>query len=75
MLNAGKGLQTVSSKDLRALLRAVHRGDLTCPVLPQGLAEVGLLRLLDDLEILRGLDERGVRAALVIALAERGGSD
>lgn len=71
MLSAGKGLRAVATRDLKALLRAVHQGELECPIRPEGLATVGLLRLLDDLEVLRGLDQAGTRAALVVALAER----
>jgi hypothetical protein len=71
MLTAGRGLTAVSTDDLKAVLRAVHRGELPCPIVAQGLAMTGLLRLLDDLEPLRGLDEAGVRAVLTCTLAER----
>ena len=66
------GLRGVSTPDLRLLLRALHRGELECPIHPKSLAIVGLLRLGDDVEVLRGLDEAGVRAVLVSVLAERG---
>lgn len=66
-----RGLVGVSDADLVALLRAVHRGELTCPISRIGLAQTGLLRLGDDLEALHGLDERGVKAVLVAVLAER----
>lgn len=71
MLTAGRGLTAVTDQDLKALLRAVHRGELPCPLTAQGLAMTGLLRLLDDLEPLRGLDAPGVRAVLTCVLAER----
>ena len=65
------GLVSVSDDDLRELLRQIHRGELVCPITRIGLATVGLLRLGDDLDVLQGLDERGVRAVLVSVLAER----
>ncbi len=65
------GLTRVSTEDLQELLRLVHRGELRCPVDRVGLASTPLLRLGDDLEILRGLDERATRAVLVAVLAER----
>jgi len=73
MLGAGKALTAVKTDDLKALLRAVHRGELTCPVTAKALAEVGLLRLGDELDFLRGLDEPAVRAVLVAVIAERVG--
>lgn len=66
-----KGLVGVSEADLRALLRAVHRGELPCPIDRVGLATVGLLRLGDQLAVLQGLDEAGVHAVLVCVLSER----
>lgn len=68
-----RGLVAVATTDLVAVLRAVHRGDLPCPITPIGLAQAGLLRLGDELGLLHGLDERAVRAVLVAVLAERGG--
>jgi len=65
------GLTTVSDDDLRRIYAAVHRGELRCPINRLGLATTGLLRLGDDLDILRGLDDAGVRAVLVSVLAER----
>lgn len=65
------GLRAVRTEDLRALLAAVHRGELACPIDRIGLATSGFLRLGDDLELLRGLDAAGVRAVLVGVLAER----
>lgn len=65
------GLTTVTDAQLRALLKAVHRGELPCPIDRVGLATVGLLHLGDELDVLRGLGPDGVRAVLVAVLAER----
>lgn len=65
------GLVAVSEADLVALLRAIHRGELSCPISRIGLAQIGLLRLGDDLDALQGLDERGAKAVLVAVIAER----
>jgi hypothetical protein len=65
------GLKSVSTRDLRQLLKLVHRGELKCPIDRVGLAVNGLLRLGDDLGVLAGLDDRAVRAVLISVLAER----
>lgn len=65
------GLTALSADDLRAVLRAVHRDELGCPITQQGLGMVGLLRLGDDLGHLHGLDRAGVVAVLVAVIAER----
>ena len=65
------GLRAVSTADLRALLRLVHRGALACPIDRVGLAINGLLRLGDDVALLGGLDRLGTQAVLVAVLAER----
>ena len=65
------GLTAVSDDDLRTLLRHVYRGELICPITPQGLACIGRQGLNDDLDILKGLDESAVRAVLVAVIAER----
>ncbi len=70
MLGSG-GLVNVRTEDLKHLLRAVYRGDLPCPITHQGLASTGLLRLGDELDILRNLDARGVKAVLIAVLHER----
>lgn len=70
MLGSG-GLRDVRTSDLKALLKAVHHEELPCPITQKGLATTGLLRLGDSLEVLRGLDQRGVRAVLVAVLSER----
>jgi hypothetical protein len=66
------GLKAVKTKDLKALLRLVHRGELQCPVDRIGLAVTGLLRMGDDLSILAGLNKQATQAVLVAVLAERG---
>ena len=72
MLRSGHGLKGVSTQDLKQLLRAVHRGELPCPISRQGLATVGALHLGDELSHLRGLDGQAVTAVLVAVIAERG---
>jgi hypothetical protein len=70
------GLVTVSSDDLRKLLRRVFRKQLACPLTPAGLAAVGLQDSSGPLlGHLRGLDDRAVHAVVVAALAEREASD
>mgnify|MGYP004107118573 CR=1 FL=1 len=71
MFTSAKGMTAVKTEDVKALLRCVHRGDLSCPITQIGLAQAGLLRLGDDVGHLFGLDESGVRAVLVAVLAER----
>ena len=70
MLGSG-GLKSVPTPQLQLLLKALHKGDLPCPITRVGLATVGLLHLGDELGILRGLDEAAVRAVLISVLAER----
>lgn len=70
-MRANRGLTSVSDADLEQLLRLLHRGQLTFPLDRPGLTAAGLFRLGDELEALRGLDERAVRAVLVAVLAER----
>jgi len=67
------GLRQVSTERLQALLRVVHAGKLGTPVTTATLMLAGFGDVGDDMPILHGLDETGVRAALVIALAERKG--
>jgi len=72
MIDAGKGLTTVGSADLKKALRELHRGELRPPLSTMELARCGLHHVADDLlRALRGLDEAGVRAVLVNVLAER----
>jgi hypothetical protein len=72
MIWAATGLTDVPTDDLKRALGAVHRGDLACPITPDTLACVGLqARSAHLLDVLRGLDERAVRAVLVAVIAER----
>jgi len=65
------GLTGLADTDLERLLRALHRGELPCPITPQSLAIGGLTYLQDRVEFLKGLDAAAVRAVLVAVLAER----
>jgi hypothetical protein len=70
------GLVTVSSDDLRKLLRMVFRKQLECPLTPAGLASVGLQDASGPLlGHLRGLDGKAVHAVVVATLAEREATD
>lgn len=70
MIGSG-GLTTVGDEDLVRLFRAVHRGELPCPIDPIGLATTGLLRLSDELGLLHGLEAPAVKAVLIAVIAER----
>jgi len=73
---ADLGLVTVSTDDLRKLLRMVFRGHLPCPLTPAGLAAVGLQDVSERLlGHMRGLDDKGVHAVVVAVLAERTATD
>ncbi|MCC6872792.1 MAG: hypothetical protein IT378_00675 [Sandaracinaceae bacterium] len=65
------GLTHLKTTDLENLLRALHRGQLACPVGPKELTAAGLAYLQDRVEFLKGLEERAVRAVLVAVIAER----
>lgn len=66
------GLTKVPTEDLEKALRVLHRGQLRCPVTVAELTRVGLQhRAAELMNVLRGLDEAGVRAVLVAVLAER----
>lgn len=70
------GLVTVSSDDLRKLLRLLFRKQVECPLTPAGLAGAGLQDASGPLLAhLRGLDDKAVHAVLVAALAEREATD
>jgi hypothetical protein len=70
------GLVTVSSDDLRKLLRLVFRRQVECPLTPAGLAAAGLQDVSRPLlGHLRGLDYEAVHAVVVAALAEREATD
>lgn len=65
------GLTAVSTSDLKNLLRAVHRGDLPCPLTLPNLARNGLQHAADELGHLRGLDAPAVKAVVIAVIAER----
>lgn len=68
----GEGLTGVRTTDLERALRMHVRGELDLPVTIIGFARVGLQHCAGPLlDALRGLDAAGVRAVLVVALAER----
>jgi hypothetical protein len=72
VIDAASGLTDVPTEDLKRTLRAVHRGELPCPITADTLACVGLQnRSAHLLSTLRDLDERAVRAVLVAVIAER----
>jgi len=66
------GLKHIPTERLRALLRVVHAGQVVTPVTMPSLMLAGFSDLADQATVLHGLDQKGLRAALVIALAERG---
>lgn len=68
----GRALSDVPTDDLKVLLRALVRGELTCPLTAWEVARFGLQQRQEALfDALRGLDAAGVRAVLVAVLAER----
>lgn len=71
MKTAGAGLTGLTTTDLERLLRALHKGELRCPIGHAELHMAGLSYLVDRIDLLQGLDERGVRAVLVAVIAER----
>jgi len=76
VLRAGKGLTDLPTETLKQALAALHRKELTCPLTIQDLTRVGLQHCAGELlEVLRGLDEKGVRAVLVAVIAERTASE
>jgi hypothetical protein len=66
-----RGLVGMRDEHLIALMRAVHRGELRCPIDHVQLATAGFLGLAERLEHLRGLDKAGVMAVITAVLAER----
>lgn len=70
-MSFGEGLRHVPTKELEALLRAIHRGRLSPPLTKVALFSMGLNACADAAGPLVGLDEDAVRAILVCVLAER----
>ncbi|MEC7752281.1 MAG: hypothetical protein VX405_12340 [Myxococcota bacterium] len=59
-------------EQLKALLAAVHSGQLPCPLSPDALACQGFQDVSEQiLASLRGLEQNAVRAVLVAVIAER----
>lgn len=65
------GLSRLGTEELRALLRALYRGDLEFPAARHELLTRGLNNLADFGEVLHDLDNAGAKAVLVAVLAER----
>lgn len=71
-MNDTLGLTGLATRDLKTLLRVLHRGELTCPLTIVELTRFGLQEPAEFLlRQLRGLDAAGVRAVLTCVLAER----
>lgn len=68
----GAALTHARTPALKALLKALYRGDATCPLSVQELTRVGLQYAAEDLlPHLRGLDAQATQAVIVAVLAER----
>lgn len=67
----GTGLTRVSTEELEALLRALHRKRFELPLTKQTLMLMGLHAAADHGGVLIGLDAKGLHAVLVAVLAER----
>ena len=65
------GLAHIPTERLRALFKLVTAGKIAAPVSMPALMLAGFGDIADELSILHGLDQAGLRAALVVALAER----
>lgn len=65
-------LTGVPTTELEQLLRLVHRKQVELPLSPVALARVGLQHRSEEfMQVMRGLDEGGVRAVLIAVIAER----
>ncbi len=68
----GQALVGVPTEQLKALFRALVRGELNYPLTAWEFARHGLQSWQAELlDVFRGLDAAGVRAVLVVVLAER----
>ena len=66
------GLTSLPTDQLRTVLRALHRGELTAPLDIVALTRIGLQEPAERiLRQLRGLDGTGAKTVLVCVLAER----
>ena len=72
MQDAGAGLTDVPTDDLKKFFRALHRGDVPCPLQKSSILSMGMNRLAENGgSLLSGLDERALRSLLTCVLAER----
>ncbi len=68
----GRALVDVPTEQITILFRALARDELNCPLSAWEIARHGLQSWQAEiLDVCRGLDATGVRAVLVVALAER----
>ena len=65
------GLVHILTPRLEALLRAVASDAIPLPLTPPTLMLGGFQDIFDQLGALSGIDAAGVRACLIVALAER----
>jgi hypothetical protein len=65
------GLAHIKTERLRALFKLVAANKVVAPVTMPSLMLAGFGDCADEMQILYELDQAGLRAALVIALAER----
>ena len=67
-----QGLTTLTTEQLKKLLKYLHDGSLETPLTAHSIACAGFqFRHAELMSALRGLDEMGIRAVLVCVLAER----
>ena len=67
-----QGLTSLTTEQLKKLLKYLHDGSLQTPLTAHIIACVGFqFRHAELMSALRGLDEAGIRAVLVCVLAER----
>ena len=71
MNDAGLGLTEVPTRDLKKLLRAIHREEVPFPLNTSTFMTMGMNRMATSGTVLSGLDERAARAVLTSVLAER----
>ncbi len=71
MNDAGLGLTEIPTRDLKKLLRAIHRQQVPFPLNSSIFMTMGMNRVATSGSILCGLDERAARAVLTSVLAER----
>lgn len=65
------GLTSLTDEQLTHALRALHQGRLPCPFKRSDLLACGFNPLAERGDVLFGLPQEAVKAALVVAIAER----